>query len=537
MKPPPDLKGRPIIAGPEAPTQHLSELIEKLLSPLVTHVKSYIKDDWDFLRKFPKRLSKDCDLYSCDISSLYTSIPHDLGLAALKYWLRKLHHLIPDRFTEEFIIEASEFILKNNYFLFDGTVFLQLIGTAMGTKFAPAYACLVMAYLEETKLYPEIDKQFPPDIATFLKTFFYRYMDDGIVPFPKTANFSTFVNILQSMDPHIKFTIENAEIVSNDQGLSLQHLNFLDIMVILHPNRDIETDIYYKDTNCHEYLNFDSHHPYHIKENVPYNLAKRIIVFCSDQTTEHRRLQELKSWLLNCNYPENIIDNKFHKAKLQGPAPQKTSSDLIPFVTTNFSNYDAKNISTISRSLLHNSKDARIGEVFSGCDTVLALRQPPNLQRQLTRAAFSSSTPAVSPNSKPGLYKCLNSRCDLCNKNYIQECKEFKTCNGKLWQIKSHIDCNTNNVVYFLQCAACRKEFYTGKTNNLRKRMNVHKSSSNLGNSTNIFDNHVFKCKVQNKYFSEPQFFIYAFMSVRDERMLIPYERFLHNCGYDSMNR
>ena len=144
-------------------------------------------------------------------------------------------------------------------------------------------------------------------------------------------------------------------------------------MVILRQNKDIEMDIYYKDTNCHEYLNFDSHHPCHIKENVPYNLAKRIIVFCSDQITEHRRLQELNSWLLNCNYPENVINSKFYKAKLQGPAPQKTSSDWIPFVATNFSNYNAKNIYTISRSLLHNSKDARIGKVLSSCDTVLAL--------------------------------------------------------------------------------------------------------------------------------------------------------------------
>ena len=35
LDPPQDLKARPIIAGPNAPTQHLSELIEKIISPLV----------------------------------------------------------------------------------------------------------------------------------------------------------------------------------------------------------------------------------------------------------------------------------------------------------------------------------------------------------------------------------------------------------------------------------------------------------------------------------------------------------------------
>ena len=66
---PNDLKGRPVIAGPEAPTQHLSELLEKILSPLVVNLESYIKDDWDFLRKFPRQLEPDCQLYSCDVVS------------------------------------------------------------------------------------------------------------------------------------------------------------------------------------------------------------------------------------------------------------------------------------------------------------------------------------------------------------------------------------------------------------------------------------------------------------------------------------
>ena len=84
MDPPNDLKGRPIIAGPSSPTQHLSKLLEQILSPLISHLKSYIKDDWDFLRKMPKKIDYDCTLYSCDIVSLYSNITHDLGITALK---------------------------------------------------------------------------------------------------------------------------------------------------------------------------------------------------------------------------------------------------------------------------------------------------------------------------------------------------------------------------------------------------------------------------------------------------------------------
>ena len=75
----------------------LSELLEKLLTPIVKTLKSYIKDDWDFLRKLPSTNDYDCKLFSCDMVSLYTSIPHDLGLTAIQYWLNT-RDLVPSRF-------------------------------------------------------------------------------------------------------------------------------------------------------------------------------------------------------------------------------------------------------------------------------------------------------------------------------------------------------------------------------------------------------------------------------------------------------
>ena len=72
---PDDLKGRPIISGPESPTQRLSCIIETLLKPIVPHLITYIKDDWEFIQFLPRSLNFDSDMYSCDIESLYTLIP------------------------------------------------------------------------------------------------------------------------------------------------------------------------------------------------------------------------------------------------------------------------------------------------------------------------------------------------------------------------------------------------------------------------------------------------------------------------------
>ena len=67
-------------------------------------------------------------------------------------------------------------------------------------------------------------------------------------------------------------------------------INFLYVSVILHPGRTIETDIYYEDTNAHHYLPYDSALPDHSRDNVPYNLAKRIIIFVSNDEKAESRL-------------------------------------------------------------------------------------------------------------------------------------------------------------------------------------------------------------------------------------------------------
>ena len=42
----------------------------------------------------------------------------------------------------------TEFVLKNNYFQFSDKAYQQISGTAIGTKFAPPYACIFMDQLE-----------------------------------------------------------------------------------------------------------------------------------------------------------------------------------------------------------------------------------------------------------------------------------------------------------------------------------------------------------------------------------------------------
>ena len=154
-------------------------------------MRTYIKDGWGFLRKLPSHVHYPCVLTSCDVVNLCTSIPHDLGLVALSYWIDKKRNLIPEHFTKGFILEAASFVLSNNNFPFDSYMFLHifLFFTDMGIKFAPSCACLRVGSLEETILFLRpIVLHFTLTECKLIEEIFNRFMDDGFVLWPKNAN-------------------------------------------------------------------------------------------------------------------------------------------------------------------------------------------------------------------------------------------------------------------------------------------------------------------------------------------------------------
>ena len=58
--------------------------------------------------------------------------------------------------TTETLVEHSEIVVKNNIFQFNEMTLKQSRGTSIGTKFAPQYAILFMADLEE-RIFQDIE--------------------------------------------------------------------------------------------------------------------------------------------------------------------------------------------------------------------------------------------------------------------------------------------------------------------------------------------------------------------------------------------
>ena len=95
----------------------------------------------------------------------------------------------------------------------------------------------------------------------------------------------------------------------------------------------IITDIYFKATDTHNYVPFNSTHPMHILRDVPYNLARRLCTKVDKRETFEMRMNKLQETLMHLGYPLTslqLIKNCFEKAKVipqeQLSMPKKENS-------------------------------------------------------------------------------------------------------------------------------------------------------------------------------------------------------------------
>ena len=153
-------------------TERISEFVDSYLNPLVSHTPSYIQDTTDFLRKLEgikHQIPNSAFLVTLDVSSLYTNIPHGEGINACAIALRSNNQTKP---SVRHLTDLIRHILTKNNFTFLDRNFLQVQGTAMGTKMAPSYANLFMSDLEDSLL---SSAPHPPPPSSMVEIY-WRYI-------------------------------------------------------------------------------------------------------------------------------------------------------------------------------------------------------------------------------------------------------------------------------------------------------------------------------------------------------------------------
>ena len=164
----PNNPGRPIVSACGCPTELISSYLDHVMAPLVRDLPSYIKDTKHALQIFQHIhfSSTHKFIFTMDVKSLYTVIPHHDGLRALKFFFDKRPTQEP---STTVLLRLAELVLTLNNFSFDGEHYQQISGVAMGTKMGPNYANLFVGFVEK-----QIFEQYTDPIPDY----FGRYIDD-----------------------------------------------------------------------------------------------------------------------------------------------------------------------------------------------------------------------------------------------------------------------------------------------------------------------------------------------------------------------
>ena len=207
----------------------------------------------------------------------------------------KLEERVDKSIATEDLLQMAKFVLKNNFFEFKSKIKQQVSGTAIGTKFAPPYACIFLDKFETKFLATQVFK-----LRVWL-----RYIDDIFFVWTHgEEKLHDFLNGLNEFNPSLKFTYE----------YSTQRINFLDVIVSKEGNEFV-TDLYCKATDCHQYLHYDSCHPDHMKKSSVYSQGLRIKRLCSDSERLQQHLSSFKGWFCERGYPEDICDEQLQRVK------------------------------------------------------------------------------------------------------------------------------------------------------------------------------------------------------------------------------
>ena len=151
---------------------------------------------------------------------------------------------------------------KNVHFTFNGDIYLQTDGVAMGSPLGSFLARIFMVHLERS-LVPVLKDQL---------RFWERCVDDTIT-FIKTGSAEYVLSILNSFHSNIEFTYET-EVNSK--------LAFLDVL-LLREGQNIITTVYRKVTNSDINLNWNSFCPQSWKRRTLKSLVQRAHLICSTE--------------------------------------------------------------------------------------------------------------------------------------------------------------------------------------------------------------------------------------------------------------
>ena len=441
---------RPVESASGTTFENASHFVDIHSNHLVKSLPSYWEDTPDMLRCFEQENQKGPQPagsipVTLDVSSLYTNIPLDEGINIFEKFLEtRSDKSVPTAF----LITLLTLVLTCNVLVFNNTYFLQHIGTAMGTRVAPTFACLFMGAIECLMLTSW--KGIKPHL-------YKRYIDDIFFFWTGTERqLLKFIEHLNNFHPYLKFKAS--------YNFETKSVEFLDTVISIDKNGYIKTDLFVKPGKKCSYLLTSSCHPSHITENIPYSLALRLKRICSDNLDFVKQLDILKDLLLTRGYKQNYILKAFERVSLIDRliALRKVDKKIVnrPILSLQ---YDPR-LPHISNVLFKfwkvMTQNPLLKKIFPEAPMVCWTR-PKNLRECLIRAKLPKILEPKRPSRNKIGFKHCGYDCILCKFSPKFADNIVSSVTKEKFPILSNLTCNSENIIY---CITCTKDNGNCKT-------------------------------------------------------------------------
>ena len=337
------LSMRPILSATNSYNFKLAKWLDEKLSPLSTNCYT-VTDVYKFLDNIKTaQLSSSDILVSYDVESLFTNVPVDetIDIIVKKAFTNNWFNLTHDMdLTECDLKELLTIATKNQLFTFQGKLYEQIDGVAMGSPLGPLMANYFMCSIEE-------------EIASegFLPPQYHRFVDDTFTIMPANDDAEKFLERLNSSHPKLRFTMEIAAEGS---------LPFLGAM-ISNINGKIETEVYHKPTDSGLLLHFESHVDEKYKRALLQTLLLRASRLSSKDEYFQAECNKLRKIFLELKYPLSSINfyiSKSTKARAESgldlPVASRSPNDInivLPFKDQTSANSLKKQMADLSNKI------------------------------------------------------------------------------------------------------------------------------------------------------------------------------------------
>ena len=204
--------------------------------------------------------------------------------------------MINTKLKRDQLKELLDLCTTQLHFSFNGVMYQQADGVAMGSLLGHVIANILMSELEND-LVPQLGEQM---------SLWLRYVDDTFT-FLKENEVENLKAVLNNFHPNINFTHE----IEAENTIS-----FLDVKVTRNYDHNFSTSVYRKQTDTIVYIHWKAHAPKSWKIGTLKGLFRRALLVSSTDENLKNEIEYLKQVFTKISkYPRSVVDHTLKSVK------------------------------------------------------------------------------------------------------------------------------------------------------------------------------------------------------------------------------